>query len=334
MVDLGMFKALQASQDHSSEMIRQASRVTRESLQAVQDYLCVVAVGSYGRGEASEMTSDFEWLVVYDDAHLSRQEADLSQATLTREFARIFGRERLSINKTFGEVCAISDLGMNVGGTADTNRKLTYRMLILTEGRLLSSEAFHDRVIVRLAETYAGSYTAGHRLLSLATEVARYWRTLRIDYKFKVDEGNKPWGVRSIKLRSSRRFSYLSSAVHFVAFGPRVNFGSAFNIDDVTKFMKTMSASPTTRLCVAIEAMGSSEGQLQLVLEKYEEIHAQLCNLAVRTRLDKVKSPADLNMGPDSRLLPLVRELHGRMAELILALPTAHRQQLVEMFLL
>src|ERR1700682_715845 len=71
--------------------------------------------------------------------------------------------------------------------TADTNQTLTSRMLTLAEGQTLTSTA-HATVIRGLARTYGGTHTSGHRLLSLATEVARYWRTLPIDYKFKVDE--------------------------------------------------------------------------------------------------------------------------------------------------
>jgi hypothetical protein len=35
----------------------------------------VIAVGSYGRGEAAKDVSDFEWITIYDDRYLAREEA-------------------------------------------------------------------------------------------------------------------------------------------------------------------------------------------------------------------------------------------------------------------
>lgn len=66
------------------------------------------------------------------------------QADLTKAFAERFGRENLSISKTFGEVAELSALLTNVGGEADTNQTLTYRMLTLVEGRSLTPDV-NDR---------------------------------------------------------------------------------------------------------------------------------------------------------------------------------------------
>src|SRR5712691_5546810 len=64
----------------------------------------------------------------------------------------------------------------------------TAPILALTEGRPLAENRAYDLALQTLAQAYGATHTAGHRLLSLATDIARYWRTLRIDYKYKVDE--------------------------------------------------------------------------------------------------------------------------------------------------
>ena len=274
-----------------------------------------------------------KWITIYDDRYVAKEEAIVAQAELTATFANEFGRERLSISKTFGEVAARSALLTNVGGEADTNQTLTYRMLTLAEGRTLTDDA-HAGVIAGLAETYGGTHTAGHRLLSLATEIARYWRTLRIDYKYKVDESRKPWALRSIKLRSFRRFWYFSSVLHFLARGPRVNRPGRLDAGAVEEFMKTMGGNPAIRFIQAAEELGVDEQMTRKVLATYDEIHRRSADPDVRRVLDKLLA-VDMEKQPVFvEIRELTRELHRLMADVVLKLRRPHLQEIVEMFLL
>jgi hypothetical protein len=240
------------------------------------DYLSVVALGSYGRLEAHADASDFEWLLIFDDRKVNSQEATVAQAALTSVFANQFGRVRLSINKTFGQLCDFSDLGTVVGGLAETNQMLTYRILTLTEGLPLSPGGGHDRVLAALAHVYAASHTAGHRLLSLATELARYYRTVRASYKHKVDEEGKPWAVRAIKNRSYRRFAFVSSALQFVVAGPRINYSTRkmFDLDEVAAFIWSMRQTPSERLLTSLSGLHVDRDVVSELLRVYEQIHA------------------------------------------------------------
>lgn len=277
--------------------------------------------------------SDFEWMTIYDDRHVAKEEAVVAQAELTTVFAKEFGRERLSIGKTFGEVAARSALLTNVGGEADTNQTLTYRMLTLAEGRTLTEDA-HEAVIAGLAQTYGGSHTAGHRLLSLATEIARYWRTLRIDYKYKVDESRKPWAVRSMKLRSFRRFWFFASALHFLAFGPRVSPPGRLDVEAVQQFMNTMGGNPAARFIRATERLGVAEQNTRKLLTTYDDIHRRLADPLVRDVLDELAA-ADMEKNQVFvQIRERTRELHRLMAEVVLDLRQPHRREIVEMFLL
>lgn len=93
----------------------------------------------------------------------------------------------------------------------------------------------------------------------------------RFSSAHKVDEERRPWAVRSIKLRGVRRFSYLSSAMHFVAFGPRCTDGKdSIDIEDIKTFMKSMSVPPLDRLVAAWSQMGGGTPPLDELLALYD----------------------------------------------------------------
>jgi hypothetical protein len=320
----------------SGERLRGISTRFRDAVAGPHDEICVLAVGSYGRREASVSVSDFEWITIYDGSRVAAAEATLFQANVTAFFAAAFGRERLSINKTFGNIVTIDDLTTNVGGEADSNRALTYRMLVLCEGMLVNQSAAYDRLVGRLAHTYGSSHTAGHRLLSLATDIARYWRTLRIDYKHKVDERSKPWAVRALKLRSARRLAYFSSALHLVGKGPRIYYGDArsFNVETVKTFMVEMAGNPVERLFAAAEATRADGDRLGRLLTTYDEVHRLLGDPSIRADLEALAEENRMENENFVRIRHGCAEMHQAIAELVMTLPRPHQQEIVEMFLL
>ncbi|MGH9892143.1 MAG: hypothetical protein ACREA0_09210, partial [bacterium] len=300
------------------------------------DYLCVIALGSYGRLEAHGEASDFEWLLISDDRHVNSQEAIVAQSALTALFANLFGRERLSVNKTFGQLCEFSDLGTQIGGLAETNRMLTYRILTLTEGLPLSPGDGHQRTMRSLASVYARSHTAGHRMLSLANELARYYRTVRASYKYKVDEEGKAWAVRSIKNRAYRRFAYFSSALHFVAHGPRIDYRSEplFDLGTVTRFMSQMGVPPVDRLLRSAPETGAPDESVDLAIHLYDRVHSTLASPDVRRHLDQLH-PGDRFIDPAyNELRKNCADLQTALANIVIDLTPEPRKELLEMFLL
>lgn len=327
---------LSGSIDHSRHILS----VIRKDISIVKydilDFTAIYVVGSYGRQEASNQVSDFEWLLVYDDKRVNRQEAVVLQANLTGLFANVVGRDRLSIGKTFEDTIAISDLISNIGGIADSNRMLTYRMLCLAEGVPILSNGTHEQIISKLAKAYGGTHTAGHRLLSFATDIARYWRTLRIDYKQKVDEDRLPWAVRGMKLRGNRRFWYFSMACHFVANGPRIDRDKAdrFEPEHIYSFMSSLSANPSMRLLNALGSMGSDRSLTNGLMKDYNEFSGLISSKSVREELNKLLFEDRHDSKVYLELKSLLKNMHSQMAKISVSLPPRHRQQLVEMFLL
>jgi hypothetical protein len=330
------FPSLAESYRQSQAKLEDVEKRIRELVPGPHDHICVFAVGSYGRSEAQAAVSDFEWMTVYDDTRVGSSEALVFQSHLTAYFASVFGRDKLSINKTFGDVAAIADLHTNVGGEADTNRALTYRILALCEGRVVNQSNAHEAIIGRLASAYGGSHTAGHRLLSLATDVARYWRTLRIDYKYKVDEKKKSWAVRALKLRSARRLAYFSSALHFVAFGPRLDYDQApgFASQVIEDFMRDMAGNPVERILRSIREMGVDEDVANRLLAEYEIIHKELGDTSVRNHIERLNEKDRFGDETFQRLRLICVKIHQLAAEFIQCLPSPHQQQMIEMFLL
>lgn len=336
MVQVNDFLHLRDAAQESDALLRKAAQAIESLAGGLADDVCVLVVGSYGRKEARAGVSDLEWLLLFDDERVASEEAALFQAKVTGKLAEIVGRKRLSIGKTFGTLCPLSALRSNIGGIADTNRMLTYRVLTLTEGYPLISNDAYNLTLETLAKAYGASHTAGHRLLSLATEISRYWRTLRIDYKHKVDEEGKPWAVRSFKLRAARRFAYLSSAMHFVAFGPRIQSGGTeqFALQDIIAFMRSMSISPLERMIRAWIKMGGAENTLIGTLVLYDEICGHLADPSVRQALDHLQIEGRRNNFLYVELRRKAQNLHSSMAALALQMPDPHRTQLLEMFLL
>lgn len=320
----------------SQEKLQGISAQFRDAVAGPHDEICVLAVGSYGRREANMSVSDFEWITIYDGSRVAAAEATVFQANVTAFFASVFGRDRLSINKTFGNVVTIDDLTTNIGGEADSNRALTYRMLVLCEGMLVNQSTSYDKLLGRLAHTYGSSHTAGHRLLSLATDIARYWRTLRIDYKHKVDERRKPWAVRALKLRSARRLAYFSSALHLVGKGPRIDYAQqrSFDVGTVKTFMGQMAGNPVERLLTVAEATRCDGDRLNRLLKTYDEVHGLLGDSSIRADLEALAEENRMENQAFTRVRQGCIEMHRAIAELVIALPSPHQQEIIEMFLL
>jgi hypothetical protein len=68
----------------------------------------------------------------------------------------------------------------------------------------------------RILEAYAEERTSGRHVLSFCNDIARYYNTLCIEYKAKIDEEGKDWCTRNMKLRHSRKLWYFSNILSIV----------------------------------------------------------------------------------------------------------------------
>ena len=174
----------------------------------------IVLYGSLARDEFTSK-SDIDWTLLVDGI------ATPEHTDIALEIARLIeeseekapGREG-----TFGGLAFSHDLIHRIGGSDDTNRNTTLRVLLLLESAALGRKDARDRVIKNVLsryvhEDYGLIYSAGPSNVPrfLQNDLARYWRTVAVDFAYKQRQrGDKGWALRVAKLRISRKLTYVS----------------------------------------------------------------------------------------------------------------------------
>src|SRR5208283_74472 len=83
----------------------------------------------------------------------------------------------------FAEIGEFTDPD-TIGGDKDDSTRLTKRILVLTEGRQAGGNYSLQEIRRQILCAYAGAErTRGRHVLSFCNDVARYYRTLCIEYK-------------------------------------------------------------------------------------------------------------------------------------------------------
>ncbi|TPI86490.1 hypothetical protein [Mesorhizobium sp. B2-8-9] len=113
----------------------------------------------------------------------------------------------------FGEnsVSNYEDTLYNIGGSSDSNEKITQRMLLILESMPIGDINSYFGLVHSMLRRYISDLITDHQLsLFLLNDIIRYYRTICVDFEFKTEEDNKPWGIRNIKLVFSRKLIYFS----------------------------------------------------------------------------------------------------------------------------
>jgi predicted nucleotidyltransferase len=191
-----------------------------------------VVYGSLAREEFTQ-GSDLDWTLLVDgQANPQHQKDLLSIRAKLEELGKGPGRE-----KTFGKLTFSHPLLHMIGGEDDTNANTTRRVLFLLEafpvGRF--KEAFHRlrrHILYRyLTEDHGLTRTAGAGDLRwiplfLLNDMARYWRTMTVDFAYKQwDRGNDGYALRSLKLGVSRKLIYASGLLTCFWCDPSISQG-------------------------------------------------------------------------------------------------------------
>lgn len=206
-IDEERFPSIARGQAHALAVLQKARHGLAQQTGHRSHALASIVLGSVGRGEASAQ-SDLDVAFVYDQRHLPLARAE----TLRRSCMTILRQDFDVPEKTFVRPIEIQELCRKIGGMYDTNEQLTYRALMLTEGQWLHHSEMAATFNEQIFAAYTRPQTSRGKFLScLANDLHRYYRTLCVDYRFKVEEQAKPWAIRALKLRYSRKLWHLSN---------------------------------------------------------------------------------------------------------------------------
>lgn len=259
----------------------------------------VLTFGSYARREASP-NSDLDYLLVVGDGG----EEPASAAAIREALSALVPIEPGADGPFGGHVARIGLL-KNVGGMDDTNKAITRRILLLLEGDwLCCGQNDFDTLRRELIEKYIGiARRKDHQIaLFLLNDIIRYWRTITVDYAFKISEEGKDWGLRNIKLMYSRKLMYASGLFGVAMTADRTQdqkiefLADYFSLPVIERIRRTAGDSESRRL-----------------MELYDQFLAKLEDQSLRDHLKSLGA----TQGDDEIFRDLKNEGHRFTRELL-----------------
>ncbi|MEO5374940.1 MAG: hypothetical protein H7840_11770 [Alphaproteobacteria bacterium] len=296
------------------------------------DGMCFVVVGSVGRREALE-ASDLDLIPVAIDEQ--RLEQYLKHDTGLREALRTELNVNVSKGEDLTKATSVQELveSESIGGDKDTSSRLTKRVLLLTESAAAGGKLPIRDVRRALLDAYASqNRTSGRHVLSLCNDIARYYKTLCVEYKAKVDDKDKDWCTRNIKLRHSRKLWYFSNIMTVVTLASAHPHGDKFFKDAL---LDSFDRSPMERLSDAL----SNEQPLALgqLLETYALYLEFMAHNDRREALKKVEHDSRYDMSINNPF-PVMKFssdiIHKDIMSIIEEMRPAMRSRIMSWFLL
>jgi hypothetical protein len=295
-------------------------------------------IGSLGRMEAGSDESDADLILLCD----SREATISDEARHTDGVLRDLIRRKLGIKVSQGQqmtsptsVDSIADAKL-IGGENDNVNLLTKRILLLLESRAVVRPERVEKTRRGIFNAFSeASVTAGKHLESLANDIGRYYRTVCVDYKSRVDHEGKPWAIRNVKLRHRSKYLYFSTMLAMV--------GATTTGRADEEVYEQLSMTPTERLVVALERTGllSATGNGATDVRRYLSIVAHLNHFvsrlgepAVRAELEKIDYDSRHSSAAFRDLRQNSRSLSDAMLAIIYDLPKEMRDHLLRLFLL
>jgi hypothetical protein len=217
-----------------------------------------------------------------------------------------------------------------IGGSDDHTNFLTKRILLLTESRSVDESGLDGAFKSAILQAFTASPATRRRhAMSLADEIVRYYRTLGIDYKSRVDAEKKAWAPRYIKLRHSRKYWFFSLVMGLTSIW--VRFEAKPGKAEEALYL-LLSQSPTERLLVSLDEAGLSN-QVDVVAF-YSEFLGEFRSAATRASLEAVEYERRYESAAFRLLKRNADRMHRSMLEVIDSVPANWRRHIHSRFLL
>lgn len=278
---------LKKNYKYSKKRIYEFREIISSSMNKYLSNFSIILVGSFGRLESSKL-SDLDYSIVYKDS-LYKFNSDY-----------IEGRVGDILSKTFqNKISCFSDkyfinILSNIGGFDDKSMDFTTRILIFLESIPLNeNNDLYNNLIKNLTNIYLEEFIRENKYpLFLTNEIIRFWRTLCIDYRWKKMEIEKPWGIRNIKLRFSRKFLCVSSILLLIML-----FKKMMDLEDFNKFIHYPSSIKIIIIYNLIKASDSFSKtykqnilkSIEKILIGYDDFLSSISNEEIRESLIKIE---------------------------------------------
>ncbi|WP_201555287.1 nucleotidyltransferase domain-containing protein [Psychrobacter immobilis] len=237
--------------------------------------LCIVTTGSFARREASE-ASDLDYFIIIPD-HLDKEYVLNRVGKLISEAVQKTVTKDTGSTGTFGvdSIMQEKDL-LLLNHNDEQNKDLTRRMLLILEGDYL----YNNELFLTIRKKILEIYIDNNEVKFIINDIARYYRTMLTDFHYKINFGNKDWGVRSIKLKFSRKIIYLSGLLS-ITIVERTN-SKEKNVDNLEA---TLSFSPLER---TFNLLKSEDAILLKIFEEYNYFLGIISDDQKRSALDEI----------------------------------------------
>jgi hypothetical protein len=227
--------------------------------------LDIYAFGSIGRHEMGDQ-SDFDYLVVVNSINVTPSKIKMyRQAAVKAHMA--LGVDPPGDSGLFGGAISAPHLVNVIGLNEDSNLNMSQRVLLLQESIALNPRDEREKVMSAILARYLLDYEgrAEQPLVPrfLLNDVVRFWRTVAVDYQAKRwhELAGVKWGLRYIKLRSSRKWSFAGNVM--ALFLPSI----AGQPTTVEALMAQFNKPPLARLAQLTE-YSESGGQTRAALRE------------------------------------------------------------------
>jgi predicted nucleotidyltransferase len=305
--------SITASRSKTAAMLDRLSKELDQPRLVPADTTLVV-FGSLARGELTEQ-SDVDWTLLVDGpADPYHQEA----AQRIRSRMREMELPSPAPGGPFGRVTFSHDLIHHIGGDDDTNRNTTQRLLLLLESAPIGNSRAYDRVVSHVLTRYveedivSPGDTPNRVPRFLQNDVARYWRTMAVDFAHKRRaRGPAGWALRNAKLRMSRKLMYAAGLLSCFscdsAFRPAVRRQPWHDAQQVVEHLAHLvHATPLDIVAeVVLYYFGETSGAAGRLFQAYDAFLGLLHDPARRAHLEALL-PSEADTDPEYRA---VREL-------------------------